>query len=1309
MNGDRAMPDDQRVDRLLEELLDSGQTPEEACRTCPELLPQVRAGWQRLCTLRAEVGALFPRPPLATGTTPHPLPTRDVPRIRGYDVQEVLGRGGMGVVYKAWDSRLHRPVAVKMLLAGAYAEPRELERFLREAETVAGLSHGNIVQVYEAGDADGRPFFTMEFVEGGSLAQKLKGVPHPPRQAAVLVATVAEAVHAAHLRGVVHRDLKPGNILLTADGTPKVSDFGLARRLESGGDLTLTGIPVGTPSYMAPEQSQGQRDAIGPATDVFALGAILYEMLAGRPPFRAETAEATLQQALNEDPVPPSRLNPRVPRDLETICLRCLHKEPPRRYASAVALAEDLRRYLLGEAILARPEPRLERLARWVRRHSAGAGLLAAVAILLVTTSVGGLLLYQQQFAARARQKQTDHEVRAILARACVQLAEGWQAADMAKLKDAVAEGKRAEDVARSGGASTAVRQEVEVFGRDAVERLARAKKNHALLQAVLDVSPSHEIIVRVDDQASRMLVLAQLSVDEQYAAAFRAWGLEVDGTAEAEVVARLDAEPEVVVQELIAALDAWMMERRRRQRPEAEWRRLFRVAERLDRGERHRRLRTLLVGESPLRAEVVAGLAGVGSPWPALWELTWGKTWRHLPEVQAQIDPRTEPTPTLVLLAQAYAAIGDTVGAEKLLRRATTARPGQVMLLYVLGQLLERQGSSRLSEAIEYYRAARSQRPQLGMALSKALLGARRAEEAEEVLRELEPQKSNNPVFHAYRGLAAYYQEKFGEAEVAFRKVLDLKPDWAGAHSDLGAALNAQQRFGEAEAACRKALDLKPNLVEAHINMGLALVMQQRYVEAEVACRRALALRNDLPKPYVILGIALEGQGKYGDAEAAHRQALALRPEVAEVYYTLGNALVPQGKYGEAEAAYCKALRLKPDFPDAYKNLGNALVRQQKYREAETAYRKVLALRPAHAENYYNLANVLMDAQQSVEAEGAYRKALALKPDFAEAHTNLGNLLLRQGKHDEAEAAYRIALAIKPDLLEAYCSLSDALLQRQKYVEAEAVSRKGIGIKPDFVMLYLNLGNALVGQERFPEAEAVNRKAIELKPDFASAYQNLGLVLMQRSQFHQAVLALKKAVELFPANDPHRETAQRLQHSCLRYAVLDTRLPGILRGTDKPANAAEQLDVAQLCVFKKHYAAAARFSRDAFTAEPERAEAVLESTRYNAACAAALVGCGQGKDADTLDDKERAFWRRQAVDWLRQDLAWWRKALNNGDAQTKARAGQELQHWKNDDDLAGVRTRGALARLADEERVQWEKLWADVDVLLRRVSQPEW
>jgi eukaryotic-like serine/threonine-protein kinase len=402
------MPMEHRIRQLVEEALDSGRTPDEVCRDCPELLGEVRRQWERVRAVEAEMDALFPGP---DGPPPEDAAFLDgetgLPRIEGYDVEAVLGRGGMGVVYRARHRKLNRPVALKMILAGAYASPADRARFQQEAVAVAALRHPNVVQVYDSGEAGGRSYFTMEFVEGGTLAQKLVGTPQSADQAAALVATLAEAIQVAHQSGIVHRDLKPANILLTAEGTHKVTDFGLARRLQGGGGLTLTGVPLGTPSYMAPEQGRGHGDVIGPATDVYALGAILYELLTGRPPFRAETAAATLQQALAEDPVPPSRLNRRVPRDLETICLKCLHKEPPRRYASAAALADDLQRYGRGEPIAARPAGRRERLARWVRRHPA-AGLLATLAVLIAAAGTGAWLLYQQQLAARARQAESD-------------------------------------------------------------------------------------------------------------------------------------------------------------------------------------------------------------------------------------------------------------------------------------------------------------------------------------------------------------------------------------------------------------------------------------------------------------------------------------------------------------------------------------------------------------------------------------------------------------------------------------------------------------------------------------------------------------------------------------------------------------------------------------------------------------------------------------------------------------------------------------------------------------------------------------
>jgi serine/threonine protein kinase/WD40 repeat protein len=358
----------------------------------------------------AEPPTVPPQPPAGKASVPGKV------TVPGYEILAELGRGGMGVVYKARHTALKRLVALKMILAGGYAGAAEVARFRSEAEAVARLQHPGIVQIYEVGEVDGRPFFALEFVEGGSLAEQLDGTPLPARPAAHLVKQLAQAMHAAHQRGIVHRDLKPANVLLqgkaenpnpksearnpksehggrTVSGlgfwlsafSPKVTDFGLAKKLDEAGQ-TQSGAIMGTPSYMAPEQGGGKSGGIGPAADVYALGAILYELLSGRPPFKAPTPLDTVLQVLSDEPVAPAQLNPKVPRDLETICLKCLMKSPMRRYASAAALADDLGKFLAGEPIAARPTGRIERLRKWARRRPtvaalAGVSLAAAIAL----------------------------------------------------------------------------------------------------------------------------------------------------------------------------------------------------------------------------------------------------------------------------------------------------------------------------------------------------------------------------------------------------------------------------------------------------------------------------------------------------------------------------------------------------------------------------------------------------------------------------------------------------------------------------------------------------------------------------------------------------------------------------------------------------------------------------------------------------------------------------------------------------------------------------------------------------------------
>jgi serine/threonine-protein kinase len=322
--------------------------------------------------------------------------------VPGYEVLGELGRGGMGVVYKARQTALKRQVALKMILSGVHAGPQERERFRSEAEAVASLQHPNIVQIYEVDHHEGLPYFALELVDGGSLAQRLDGRPQPARYAAELVETLARAVHHAHQHGIVHRDLKPGNILLMTDGTPKITDFGLAKHLDTSDGPTRSGTVMGTPSYMAPEQAGDKAKPIGPATDVYALGAILYELLTGRPPFKADNPLDTVMQVLDHEPEQPRLYNRQVNPSLEAICLKCLEKSPRDRYPSAQALADDLAAYLRGEPVQADGSTSL-RLFRLFLRETRHTEVLAlwgrvwmwnAVQIFVIALLTDGLLTF---------------------------------------------------------------------------------------------------------------------------------------------------------------------------------------------------------------------------------------------------------------------------------------------------------------------------------------------------------------------------------------------------------------------------------------------------------------------------------------------------------------------------------------------------------------------------------------------------------------------------------------------------------------------------------------------------------------------------------------------------------------------------------------------------------------------------------------------------------------------------------------------------------------------------------------------------
>lgn len=509
------------VEAAFESMLELGQDATNLASHHPELYAEVLRRLSQLRAVEADVELLFPKPlrpdvRRASST----LDSSKMPSIDGYAVEGILGRGGMGVVYKAHHEKLKRPVAIKMLLAGSHASAQEISRFQREAEAVARLQHPNIVQIFDIGEVDGIPYYTMEFVEGGTLAERIRTTPLPIRDITLLMVTLSKTAQVAHERGVIHRDLKPANILLTQDGVAKISDFGLASQLDV--EWTFTGNQMGTPCYMAPEQIQPSISRITSATDVYALGGILYEMLSGQPPLPIHTMAEAERWVSDRRPTPRFSSALRVPRDLETICFKCLQRDPDRRYASANELAADLELYRTGQPIHARPIGRMERGWRWVRREPSNAALVFS-AILLAC--MGMIVSLREWRVASWQQAEIDR----------------WKAR-LAFVVDMEREGRfkeaRAAILHVPEGQSDLLREEI-----------ARARAN-------LDMVERFDAIRMRRGTFTEGGSIDYESTSLQYESAFRAAGFGSPGDNVGQVAAQIGESPVRAI--ILAALDDW-------------------------------------------------------------------------------------------------------------------------------------------------------------------------------------------------------------------------------------------------------------------------------------------------------------------------------------------------------------------------------------------------------------------------------------------------------------------------------------------------------------------------------------------------------------------------------------------------------------------------------------------------------------------------------------------------------------------------------------------------------------------------------
>jgi serine/threonine-protein kinase len=711
---------------------------------------------------------------------------RDRPTLGDFRILREIGRGGMGIVYEAEQRSLNRRVALKVLPLAATMDPQHLQRFRNEAETVALLDHPHIVPVYEVGEQAGQIYFSMKLVGGGSLAQQLGRFQADIRSAARLLAAVARAVHHAHQRGILHRDLKPANILLDAEGQAHVTDFGLARRVEIDSSLTQSGALVGTPSYMAPEQASGQKGSITTATDVYGLGAVLYALLTGKPPFRGETVLDTLEQVKGREPEPPSRSNRRVDRDLETICLKCLHKEPSRRYASALALAEDLDRFLAGEPIQARPLSRLVRLGRWGRRHKA---LVAAAAALLVAVLMGGATLWGRLQERAA----TERVVGEYLQRAeLLQEQERWS--EMRQVLE------RAEERLAQGGLDY-LRQRVRRL-RDEADWVAELEEARLQYDGTSDLA----------------------GTDRAYAKAFAKRGLDL--TMLTPEAAAHQIRRSAIRTRLVVALDHWAFVKEERATGTGE--RLLAVARLMDDNPWRQQLRDSKVRQDRAALERLARAEGVlAQPPDHLWLL--GKA----------LEARKGRVAAEQLLRQAHQhhptdfwisfELGNILGASGE-RRGQPERTMEGLGFYRVALAL-RPHSPRVYTALGSLLLALGKLPDAVAAHHKAI--------------ELRPDYAG-----AYNNLGNVLREqgKLTEAVAALRKAIDLEPDLAEAYSNLAIALHRQKKLPEAVEACRKAIELKPDCADAHNNLGCALREQEKLPEAITAFRESIKLEPDYP-----------------------------------------------------------------------------------------------------------------------------------------------------------------------------------------------------------------------------------------------------------------------------------------------------------------------------------------------------------------------------------------------------------------------------------------------------------------------------
>jgi serine/threonine protein kinase/tetratricopeptide (TPR) repeat protein len=987
-----------------------------------------------------------------------------------YEVLEELGRGGMGIVFKARQRSLKRLVALKVMRAGLAASSDERARFRHEAEAVARLQHPNIVQIHEVGEQEGCPFICFEFVGGGNLQYCLTGAPLEHRAAAELVTTLARAVHFAHQHGIVHRDLKPANILLQrkselrsassstrglasdvalslSDFEPKLTDFGLAKRLDAELGHTHSGVILGTPSYMAPEQAGGQSKTVGPTADIYSLGATLYELVTGRPPFRAATTLDTVIQVLHADPIPPQRLQSTCPRDLETIILKCLQKAPVKRYASADALADDLRRFLDGEPITARPASAWERTIKWARRRPAVAALAAAVSLALVVL-VGVVVGYN--FYLRHR---VDRAV-----------AQEQQTQEEKKLAE-----KRAED-AEKGKQLAALRAEcgpileqaesaLERGGLESAESLAdktrvRCGKDSALADL-------WERADRIANRARHLRLLFQGRDD----ALFHLYRQMFTG---------LDAPDSLAAAQQTAhkALN------------------LFEVASETERGpvldssynEREKEQIRLVSFELLLiLAEATAregqSAADVGSLHRAVRVLDRAN--RLVPSTKSYHVRRS----------RYLGILGDAENARKERVVADDLKPVSALDALVVGTdrwLVE----GKPEEAVRYIDQAQREKSDLLWAPFFLAIAHLRTQEVAQAKAYLTVFINRKPDFvwaYLFRGSIHGELGEFDAAESDFAHAGRLHPEaeastttkqiWYVLHNNRGVMRIRQMKYGDAVADLQKAIALQPQQFHAYLSLAAAYRDQQQWELALDQLRLAIERKPKLALLYRDRAYVHLLRDDQVAALQDFETVIELEPAGPKTHKDhVERALIfsRSGKHQEGVQACAAALLLRPNYPEAHRVCGEILLAMKKYKEALHSFDRYLASRGVPVVEVFQARALAHAALNDFSAAiDEYTQAITLKPGDASLHAARGWAFLVNDSAKLALRDFEAAIKHDPNNGHAWNGRGYALARLGRYAEGVTDAREAVRLGPKTSHTYYNAARVFAQAAIAVEREA--------------------------------------------------------------------------------------------------------------------------------------------------------------------------------------------------------------------------------------------